>query len=95
MKIAFDINMEKKIITFFFKNGELRQWVKKGMKDCPDLTTDELAKNGSENLTFVIFRTMEKAFEKLGLEKEEVYKFTPKMISYQNKSELPPHIREM
>lgn len=90
MKIKFEIDVIRKVISIYFKESELSKWTKNAIKKFPKMENKELAEKGSNHITYVVA----KAFEQIGKEKDlDLLKYTPKPIVYQKESELPIHLR--
>ena len=90
MKIKFDIDPEKKVVRIFFKDSEFHDWIKRAMKDHPKLSTEELAKKGSECMASVTAKT----FEKIGKIVElDILQFKAEPVLYKHEAEVPFHLR--
>lgn len=92
MRIIFDIDVSNKKITFFVRYGELRKWVEQGIKDNPDLSSEEIANNGSHNLALVTSKVVQNVCEANGVENWGNLK--PRFVQYKSSSELPMHLRQ-
>jgi|TARA_R100001530_G_scaffold25421_1_gene20482 hypothetical protein len=91
LKIRFTMDAEKKVITFFFQNGELRGWIRKAMEEYPDWSNAKLSKNGSECLSYFIGKSMKEICERANIEGWKT--FQPKIVLFNSKKELPRQLQ--
>ena len=93
MKIKFDIDVEKKIVRIFMKESEFEDWVRRGLKENPDLSTEELSHNGATMLSKVVGMALEKMGKIAGIDDLLSFRADPKM--YKHRAEFPLALREM
>lgn len=91
MQIKFEVDVARKIITFFFKNGSLRKWVSNAIDRFPELSNKQLSKRSSEFLTIVMLRAMKQVCELGNIKNWEEFK--PKFVAYNSSKILPRELQ--
>lgn len=68
MKIDFDIDAERKKVSFFVKQGELNEWLKDTIKRFPELDQEQLSKRDTHILSEVMGRALKEICESNNIE---------------------------
>jgi len=93
MKIKFDIDTKKKIVRIFMRESEFKDWVRRGLKENPDISTKELSHNGATMLSKVVCMALEKMGKITGIDDFLSFQVNPQM--YKHRAELPLALRQM
>lgn len=92
LKIKFLIDIEKKEVIFFVKQGELKTWVENAIKRFPEKNTDEISDASSNYLTSVFLRVMQEIEKKCEI--ADWKNFKPKFMTYKKSYELPIDLKK-
>ena len=93
LKIRFDVDVEKKIVSIYFNNKEMEEWVARAMKEFPKLTeSGKLANKGAEFIAMQFADAFDKICKMQELNMDD---FTMDAKMYDHPAELPLALRQI